>query len=334
MKKKINVTWGDLVPVIAFVIIFLFFSITSKGKLLSSFNLQLLIDQSMQVIILGCGMLFVVAQGSIDLSVGVNLALSGVVATYVANVTGVPWLLFPVALLVGALVGAFNGFLVAKCHVSSFMMSIAMLIGLRGIVNFLLTQFDTASAQYIPAETAFITTAPVKFIAFFVVVIIAAYVFEFTRIGRYSRAIGANEVTSKCIGISVTKVKWEAFIISGLMAGVGALFSLASIGGTSMQMGSFMEMKTAMAIFFGGVLVTGGFTAKFYKLILGSLSITLIINGLALIGKSESQISESVEGVLLLLILFITIVVNGHKKKAVIESEEKTETEPAKEVTT
>ena len=80
-----------------------------------------------------------------------------------------------------------------------------------------------------------------------------------------------------------------------------------------MQMGAFMEMKTAMAIFFGGVLVTGGSSAKFYKLILGALTITIIINGLALINLSDSQISESVEGVLLLLILYLTILANRRK---------------------
>ncbi len=71
-----------------------------------------------------------------------------------------------------------------------------------------------------------------------------------------------------------------------------------------------------MAIFFGGVLVTGGTSAKFYKIILGSLSITLIVNGLSLIGMSDSQITESVEGVLLLLILFVTIVTSKRRKSS------------------
>jgi ribose transport system permease protein len=68
-----------------------------------------------------------------------------------------------------------------------------------------------------------------------------------------------------------------------------------------------------MAIFFGGVLVTGGSSAKFYKVILGSLSITVIVSGLSLIGLSDSQYSESFEGLLLLIILFITIVASRHR---------------------
>jgi len=321
MKQKTFIfTLGDLVPIISFLIIFIFFSIASGGRMFSSYNLQLLIDQSIQIIILGCGMIFVVAQGSIDLSVGVNLALAGVIGNYVAVASGQAWLMFPVTLGVGLVMGVINGFLFSKCHVPSFMLTLAMLIGLRGIVNYLLV---IIGVTYIPESISFINNIGFKFTAFIVIVAICAYVFEFTRVGRYSKAIGENETTSKFVGVPVTKMKWVAFILSGLMSGFGALFSLASIGGTTMQMGSFMEMKTCMAIFFGGVLVTGGHSAKFYKIILGSLSITMIINGLALIGKSDTQISESIEGILLLLVLYITILVsNRHKKSDHLEEED------------
>ena len=312
MKKKSNIriSIGDLIPVIAFVVVFLFFTIASKGKMLSAFNMKMILTQSMQVIVLGCGMLFVVAQGSIDLSVGVNIAVSGILANYIANVTGHPFLLFPAAVLIGLAIGIFNGFIVSKCHVPSFLVSIAMLIGMRGLANYLLTTLETSAVQFLPTVLRFMTKSTFQIVLFFAVIIIVAYVFELTRVGYYCKAIGENEVNAKSIGIPVTGMKWVAFAISGLLAGIGALFSLSSVGGTSMQMGAFMEMKTAMAIFFGGVLVTGGSSAKFYKLILGALTITIIINGLALINLSDSQISESVEGVLLLLILFLTILAN------------------------
>ena len=309
-KSNIRISIGDLIPVIAFVVVFLFFTIASKGKMLTAFNMKMILTQSMQVIILGSGMLFVVAQGSIDLSVGVNIAVSGILANYFANSTGQPFLLFPVALLIGLVIGIFNGFIVSKCHVPSFLVSIAMLIGMRGLANYLLTTLNTAYVQFLPGALRFMTKSSFQIPLFFAVLIIVAYVFEYTRVGYYCKAIGENEVNAKFIGIPVTRMKWTAFAISGLLAGVGALFSLSSVGGTSMQMGAFMEMKTAMAIFFGGVLVTGGSSAKFYKLILGALTITIIINGLALINLSDSQISESVEGVLLLLILFLTILAN------------------------
>jgi ribose transport system permease protein len=315
MKKFIkSVKLGDVIPFAAFIVIFLFFQIKSNGRMMSSYNLRTLLDQSMITILLGIGVVFVVAQGSIDLSVGVNLALSGVIATYIAVESGAAWLMIPVALIVAAVVGAVVGLIVSKLKVPSFMVTIAMLIGVRGIVNYIQTKIGV---QYIPETMRFLNTPGVKIAMFAAVTLIIAYVFEFTKIGHYSRAIGENETTARFIGIPVSKMKIAAFTLSGLLAGVGAIFSLITVGGTSNTMGSFMEMKVAMAIFFGGVLVTGGTSAKIYKVILGSLSINMIVNGLALIGKSQSEISEAVEGILLLLVLLAAIAAHKYDTRKV-----------------
>ena len=310
-KKTRKIRMSELVPFIAFVVLLVFFSVGTKGKMLSSYSLKMLVEQSILTIISGCGVLFVVAQGSIDLTVGVNVALAGVVGMHVAQSTGVGWLMVPVALVIGGLMGLLNGVIVSKCHVPSFTLSIAMLIGVRGIVNYIQT---IIGVEYIPAGMLFITSSGFRIAAFAVIAIVMAYLFEFTRLGRYSRAIGENETTARYVGVPVDKMKILVFALSGLMAGFGALFSMATVGGTTQTMGVFLEMKVAMSIFFGGVLVTGGSSAKFYKIILGALSITIIVYGLSLMGMSDSHISQSVEGGLLLLILFITILTNRRKK--------------------
>lgn len=321
MKKR-RIELQDIVPFIAFIVIFMFFEVVSEGKMLSSMNLSNLVDQSVLTIVAGCGAIFVVAQGSIDLTIGVNLALSGIIATWVANAAG-GWLLIPVALIVGTLVGIFNGIIVSKCKVPSFMLSISMLIGVRGIVNYIQTFIGI---QYIPDSIAALNNTYVKYVAFVAIIIIMAYIFEFTKIGKYSKAIGENETAAKFVGVPVTLTKIVAFAISGLLAGWAAIFSLASFGGTHMQMGVFFEMKVAMALFLGGVLVTGGNSAKIYKVLLGSFSITIIVNGLALIGLAESQYSQTVEGLLLLLILFMTILASrksGRTHKTLPDDSEK-----------
>ena len=315
MKKKLKIRWQDVVPFISFLLIFVFFSIASGGKMFSAYNLSLLVDQSMITIIIGCGVLFVVAQGSIDLSVGVNLAFACVIATWAANAAG-SWLLIPVAIVIAVIVGLFNGVVVSRFKVPSFMLTIAMIIGVRGLVNYIQTIIGT---QYVPESMMVLSQPYIKYPVFIVIVAAMAYVFEFTKIGRYSKAIGENETTAKFVGVPVGLMKIIAFGLSGLMVGFGALFSLTSVGGTSMQMGVFLEMKVAMAVFLGGVLVTGGTSAKLYKVLLGSFSITCIVNGLALIGLSETQYSQTVEGLLLLLILFVTILVSKKDGKAAVK---------------
>ena len=303
IKNKIKA--ADIIPVISFVVIFAFFTIASKGAMLSGYNLSIILDQSMITIIVGCGVLFVIAQGSTDMTIGVNLGLSGVLAVHVGLVSGHPWTTLPLACIFGAALGLLNGFLVAKCKVPSFMLSIAELIGIRGLINYIQT---VISAEYITNEMRVLNTPRVKIPMFIVIVVIMIYIFEFTRIGRSSRAIGENETTAKFVGIPVERIKIIAFTLSGLCAGYASILAVAQINGTNMQMGVFLEMKTVMAIFFGGVLVTGGASAKSYKVFLGALSIQIIINGLGLIGKSATQVQQFVEGVLLLVVLFITML--------------------------
>lgn len=307
MMKKHNVKLSDLIPMISFVVIFAVFTIASGGTMLSQYNLMAILDQSMITIIIGCGVLFVVAQGSTDMTVGVNLGLSGILATHIAIAVNVPILLIPLACIFGAALGIINGVLVAKCKIPSFMLSIAELIGIRGLINYIQT---IIGAEYLPASLRILSESYIKIPMFVLIVAIMIFLFEFTKIGRYSRAIGENETTAKFVGIPVDKMKIIAFGLSGLTAGYSSVLAVAQILGTNMQMGVFLEMKVVMAIFFGGVLVTGGSSAKIYKVFLGALSITIIVNGLALIGNSGTQVSQSVEGILLLLILFITMLAN------------------------
>lgn len=326
LKNKLKkLSFQDIVPFAAFIIIFLFFTFASYNERTGTFtmltvrNLTSILEQTMITLVVATGTLFVVAQGSTDLSVGVNLALAGVIGSYLSNLVNIPWLIFPITLIVGLILGVFNGFVVSKFKVSSFTLTLAMLIGIRGLVNYL--QVYTGVEQ-LHTSLSFMKNSAVKIIAFLVILAIMWYVFEYTKVGRYSRAIGENETTAKFVGVPVNKLKIVAFALSGLMAGVGALFYLATVGSTSNQMGTFLEIRVVMAIYLGGVLVTGGSSAKFYKILLGSFSIQTIVTGLALMGKSDAHYSQSVQGILLLLILFLSVLAGKRKGKKKEENEE------------
>ena len=308
-SKRFNLNIRDIVPVVAFLIVLVFFTIISKGRTLAPYNIKLVLDQTIICIVAGCGSLFVVAQGSIDLSVGVTFALSGVVATFVSIISGIAWLFFPCAIVVGGLIGLFSGVVLSKFKVPSFMITVSLLISLRGFVNYLQSLFGV---QVLPPQIAALNHPYILYPAFAVVLALLAYSFEFTKLGKYSKLIGENETTAEYIGIPIVKMKIVVFVISGITAAIAAMISLIQQIGTSVTEGVFFEMKVCMAIFLGGVLVTGGSSAKIFKVIIGSFTITLITNGLALIGQSSNQVTESVEGVLLLLILFVTVYLSEH----------------------
>ncbi len=302
-RKKIEI--NTIIPFLSLAILMILFTITSGGKMMSPFNIQVILDQTMIVIIGGIGALFVIALGSVDLTIGVNLAMSALLGSIVADLTGIGVLLIPTCLISGIVIGFLAGTVSSRFKMPSFMVGLATLIGLRGIVNYIMqTGFRV---QYLPSNLKWMGDFWVKLVIVAALFAIGLYVFEYTRLGQYCKAVGENENAAIFTGISAKKIRVLAFTISGLLAGIAAIFTLVKTGGTSTTMGVFFEMQVLMAVYLGGVLVTGGASARMYKMLIGSLSITIIDNGLVLAGYSSSEISEAVKGVFLMLILFFTI---------------------------
>lgn len=309
--KQNKIQIYDLLPLIALAVLVLAFGVTSQGKLFSLFNLKSICTQSIPVIIGGLGVLFVVSMGGCDLSVGAVAAVSATVGAYLGGQYGVG-VMVVVSLAIGLLCGALVGFLVSRLHVPSFMVTLAMLIGMRGILNVLLVAWGQV---YNPEGIRGLSAFGSSLLLTVVLLAVIGYVFEKTSLGYTCKGMGENENTMKSIGVNTVKIRQIAYMISGLTAAVMGLVLISSVGGSSSTLGQFMEMKIQMAIFLGGVLVSGGMKTKVYKLILGSLSITVIVNGLTLSG-ANGGVSELVEGVLLMLILFMTIKTSGRPAKS------------------
>lgn len=279
MKKKFSI--NTLIPIMSFLILFCVFLIATRGTLVTPQNISNIVSQAFPVIIGGTGVLFVTAMGSTDLSVGANAALSATLGAMAASHLGT-WAIFPVAIGTGMLVGALNG--------------------LWGLLNY----FLASNLIYAPTVLITFNTFPVKLAIVAVLVVIFYYVFEYTKIGYYCRAIGENERTVIATGINVKRIRMTAFIISGFMAALFGIMQIVNVGGSTNSLCQFMEMRIQMAIFLGGVSVTGGFSARIYKLLIGSFTIVMIENGLTLCGV-DSTLSSAIQGILLMLVLFATI---------------------------
>ncbi len=313
MKRRVELK--NIISLITLIILFVVLMFTSEFRMVSAYNLRSVLDQTIQTIIGGLGVLFVIALGSIDLSIGALAAVSSTVGLVVAARFDTWWLMIPVTLIVALAVGILNGIIVSRFKVSSFMTTLAMLIGLRGVLNYFITDALLLAPAGLTSLNQYLW---LKAGVMLVLLAIVGYVFEFTRLGRYCKAMGENEMTAKFIGINTTFTRIAAFAISGLMAGFVGLFQMAKLGGPSASMGSFMEMKVMMAIFMGSVLVTGGMSARIYKMLIGSFTITIIINGLLLSGV-DTNYSAAVQGVLLMVVLFMTVYFNNKKPKIMLD---------------
>lgn len=326
MKNLKNIKLIDLLPVIALLVLIIVFGITSSGKLLSAFTIQSVLKSSMPVIMGGLGVIFIIATGGCDLSIGAVAAVAATVGAYYGTQYGA-FLTIILVIAIGAISGTFLGFVTARCHVGSFMASLALLMGLRGLLNVCNVTWQQV---YLPKSLLFINNFGVSLVIVVVCVIVIWFIFEKTKFGYYCKGMGENENTMKSIGVNTAKIRHIAFIISGIMAGIMGLLLIASTGGSSSTLGSMMEMKVQMGVFLGGVLVSGGMKSKVYKLILGALSINVITTGLTLSGASSS-ITELAEGIILMVILWLTLQLSEKSGKAAAKKQKGARIDEAEE---
>lgn len=303
MKKR-SLRIMDIIPVIILVVIFIAFAILSGGKTLTVKNMLNIVIQVLPVAIGTLGVIFVVALGSTDISIGGNAALAAVLGAYIADATS-PALFIPATLVISTAIGFVVGFIVIKFRMPSFMTTLAFLIAFKGLLNYTLT----VRLAYPPEGSAFVTSPVFAVILLVVLIVIVYIVYERSRFGFYCKSIGENERTVGSVGVNVKKIRLLCFAISGLMAGIFGFITFVRVGGSSNTLCNMMEMKVQMAIFLGGVLVSGGFSARLYKVIIGSFTIGIIENGLV-ISAVPNTIQETIEGILLVAILIITVTFN------------------------
>lgn len=321
MKKQSKIQLLDIVPIFILAGIFIIFTVASNGATLSSYNLKLLCTNVVPVIIGSLGCIFVIALGGTDISIGASAALCSSIAAVISGQTA-GWVAIPITIILSTALGALIGFIVTKFHVGSFMCTLAILIAGRGLLNFMLQQNSIAA----PKGISFVTSFGFTIVLLIALIAIVWFVFEYTKFGFYCKCIGENERTVHSVGINVKKIRIICFMISGLMAGIIGLVQICRVGGSTSTLCNMLEMKVQMAIFLGGILTTGGFSAKIYKLIIGSFTIVVIENGMIILGVS-SALSEAIEGIILVAILITTVycskvAVNKDLKMAALADQE------------
>jgi ribose transport system permease protein len=306
MTKAIN-KWdmiSKLFPFIGLTVIIIVFTILSPDRFWRLNNLRGVINMMIPMAIGAMGMVFVAAQGSTDLTQGSLLAVCASFAGLVSVHAGA-WIFVPLALLTGLAIGLFNGVLLAYFKVPSLMLTLAMLIALRAIVMYI----TNGQALFLDPSIIALDSAQIKYPVFILLLIVMCYLFDYTKTGFFSKCIGENQTVGEFAGIPVKKYKIIAFALSGVMASIVGIFAVGSIGGVASTMGNFFELQVMTVMFVGGIPINGGAGSKFYKIIVGSLMLAFLRNGLA-ITRVPTEVSELIQGLMLLLVVFLGLYVN------------------------
>ena len=248
------------------LLIILAFSVAAGDKFLSTSNFSLISQNIAVWAVLGVGMTFVIITSGIDLSIGSVLVFSSVIAAKVMAASGgdswgVAGLGILAAIASGIAWGTLNGFLVAKAKIPALIVTLGSLSIALGLAQVLTGGIDIRSVP--EALTDFNTYVRIlgvpalPFVAL-VVVVIGGIVLHKTKFGRYTYAIGSNELGARRVGINVDRHLIMVYALSGAMAGLGAVLALAQFGTTTIAGQSLTNLNVIAAVVIGGTSIFGG----------------------------------------------------------------------------
>jgi ribose/xylose/arabinose/galactoside ABC-type transport system permease subunit len=272
---------GKYIAYAALVVLIVFFGAAAPSFFLNLTNFQTILQNSAVQCVVAIGMTFVILIGSIDLSVGSNMALVGTLTALASrHIGGAAFFLAPV---IGMVIGLVNAIVFVYGRIPSFVVTLGMLSVARGLVLVIGQGWPVP----IPFNGLFadVGIPPVPFFIVVAVALVASFGLTKTAFGRYVFAIGGDEDKSRELGLPVNRVKVIVFAISGMLAGLGGGILTSEIGSGSPTMGTGFELTAISAVVIGGTSLTGG-RGSILGTIVGGLVMSTLANGLIILGVS------------------------------------------------
>ena len=279
-------------------------------------NLTNLLLQMSIIGVVVLGELIVVLTGGIDISVGSALGLAAVIA---AGLFGGPsvFLGLVVAVVIGGIVGAVNGWLVAFRGLEPFIVTLGMLALARGLVYAYgngIPINPEAAASYATFGQTTIIGIPVLAIIWILMVLLIAFLLYRTVWGRRVYAIGSNIDAARSSGIPVRTTLWSVYILAGLLVGLGGWMFLGRFASGTSTAGNLLELEAIAAVVIGGARLSGGF-GKVFGAVVGTIIFAVIANLLSLLNVS-TFLQDAFRGALILVAVTLATVQFTRKRRA------------------
>lgn len=261
MKKAKKIDGNILRLLAIFVIILAVSGITKGTSFLNVGNLQSMAKTLTEygLMAVGCGITMI--SGGIDLSTVYIANLCGILAGLTMNEFSSSIVLaIIVALVVGALCGIFNGFLVSVLKIPAMLATLGTYQLYMGIAV-VASKGSTVSGVTSFSSFAYMTVAgiPMPFIVFVLMIVVISFIMGKTKFGKRVHLVGTNEKASKFAGINTVSVLIRTYMLSGIVSAVAGLLSLSRINSAKADFGSSYTMQTILISVLGGINPDGGF---------------------------------------------------------------------------
>lgn len=286
-------------------------AVVAMNLIQSPFYLRLsnqvnLFHLSIEKIIVALVMTLIIINAEIDLSVASVMGLAACALAWAYNQGMSATAGIAIGLLAGLLAGAFNGFWIAYVGLPSLAVTLAGLIGYRGLARVLLEDrsignfpdwFDALGQQ------ALLGPLPLGLIIFFVLLIVTVILLQYSAFGRYIYVIGNSRDVARYSGVNVRRVKMVLFVASGVIAALAGLLLAARLGAVRGNTAEGFELDIITMVLLGGVSIFGG-SGTLTGVLLSILIILNLRNGLSLVNVSGNT-QTGVIGTLLILSVLV-----------------------------
>lgn len=318
MVEKIKEKFGDMSSLLtvigALVVEIIFFSICSPYFLRVN-NFMSIGLYAAIVGCISCSVTFVNISGMIDISVGSQIAIVGMVAALVSQ-AGFPWYVVVIAgLLSGVLCGAINGFFITVLKLNAFITSIATMQTLRGVAYLLSDgmSITISDPAYKFIGRGYVLGVPMSLIIMIISFVVFHLISKYTVFGRNVYLIGGNPQASFLSGIKVNKLRFLIYLLNGFMAGVSGILMSAQTGAGIPAAAANYNMTALSAVILGGAALTGG-KGTILGTFLGTMVIAVLQNGMTMMGVG-SYWQDIIIGFVLILSISIDAIKGGSLKR-------------------
>ena len=274
--------------------------------------------------ILASGAVFVYSLGAMDISVGAQMTLYSVLLIQIYNVGGSsPWMIVAgvlVILVIAMACGATNSIVASTLDMKPIITSLILQFFLYGIAAILMLEwcpssvamgFDIGTAS--KTHFAVFRNPWVQIGVLVIFLLLVGYLFNYAKLGRYVRAIGANMECARQAGVNVVRYKLLAYLTFALAIVVASVLFVATKGSTDQTAGKGYEMKIMISLILGGMPLSGGMKSKISSAVIGGFTYALISRSFIYLGVPDKFTTMFVA-----LIYIVVVLVTCRSKDKVL----------------
>ena len=285
LLEMLAIPWVGVLGVI--VVLAIFMTAKTGFVFLSADNLSSVALDFSYIAMAALGSAIVIIGGGIDLSVGANMALSGLVTAMAVSAGWPVPLAIAAGLGTGLLTGILNASLITGIRLIPFIATLGTMSVFRGFATGIVSgQTVNASNGFTTIGQGYIGPIPISAAILIVLTVLCAFFMNNTGWGRHIYAVGGSESAARLCGINVPRVKWIMYVLAALLGSIGGIVLASRLGSATPSNALGYELICIAAAVIGGASLTGG-EGTMVGVLIGAALLALIRNSLDILGWGE-----------------------------------------------